>query len=289
MPNEAMVRRLKALEAYAARLREPAANIEWLPAQALRRATRRDLLLFGVGAAAAGALCHALLPPGALWKSNDPRSTEEHLRQAVERKALAFDDRIDRSLFSPSRLSPTFRKSDITELKNNYAGATPDPSYLADWKLTVDGLARGSEIFDLARLVREFAVRDQITRLVCVEGWNAIAWWSGVPFAQFLQHYPAAPGAKWARLESSVNLDGNGAPDPYFVSFDMASLLHPQTLLATHFNGDPLGVEHGAPLRLASPVKLGLKNIKAITRIRFSSEQPDDYWQVRGYSGLDGL
>jgi DMSO/TMAO reductase YedYZ molybdopterin-dependent catalytic subunit len=60
-------------------------------------------------------------------------------------------------------------------------------------------------------------------------------------------------------------------------------------LLATHFNGQPLTVDHGAPLRLLVPVKLGLKNVKAITKITYSAEEPRDYWAERGYSRYDGI
>ena len=51
----------------------------------------------------------------------------------------------------------------------------------------------------------------------------------------------------------------------------------------------PLTVEHGAPLRLVVPVKLGLKNIKAITRITYTKDEPPDYWAKRGYSRYDGI
>jgi len=54
--------------------------------------------------------------------------------------------------------------------------------------------------------------------------------------------------------------------------------------LATHFNGQLLTVDHGAPLRLPVPVKLGLRNVKAITKITYSAEQPRDYWAEREYS-----
>jgi hypothetical protein len=57
----------------------------------------------------------------------------------------------------------------------------------------------------------------------------------------------------------------------------------------THLNGKPLTVEHGAPLRLLVPVKLGLKNIKAITRITYTEDEPPDYWAKRGYSRYDGI
>jgi DMSO/TMAO reductase YedYZ molybdopterin-dependent catalytic subunit len=85
-------------------------------------------------------------------------------------------------------------------------------------------------------------------------------------------------------VESSFNLDESGNPDPYFMSIDLATARHPQTLLATHFNGQPLTVDHGAPLRLLAPVKLGLKNVKAITKTTYSVGEPRDYWAERGYS-----
>jgi len=69
----------------------------------------------------------------------------------------------------------------------------------------------------------------------------------------------------------------------------LSTARRPQTLLATHLNGKPLTVEHGAPLRLIAPVKLGLENIKAITRITYTNDEPPDYWAKRGYSRYDGI
>ena len=91
------------------------------------------------------------------------------------------------------------------------------------------------------------------------------------------------------RVESTVNLDASGSPDPYYVSIDLATARHPQTLLATHLSGQPLTVEHGSPLRLLAPVKLGLKNVKAITKLTYVAEEPRDYWAERGYSRYDGI
>ena len=152
------------------------------------------------------------------------------------------------------------------------------------------GLASGrNESLTLADVTARLRFVEQVTRLVCVEGWSAVAWWGGVRFADFLRAYPPAAGRKWIALESGVNLDGFGNPDPYYVSLDLETAMHPQTLLATHHNGQPLSLEHGAPLRLIVPVKLGLKNIKAITDLSYESEEPDDYWAKRGYSKYDGL
>jgi hypothetical protein len=78
-------------------------------------------------------------------------------------------------------------------------------------------------------------------------------------------------------------------PDPVTGNFDPLAdvgrwiCVH----VPTHLNGKPLTVEHGAPLRLLVPVKLGLKNIKAITRITYTGDEPADYWAKRGYSRYD--
>ena len=75
----------------------------------------------------------------------------------------------------------------------------------------------------------------------------------------------------------------------YYVSVDMPSALHPQTLLAWEMNGEPLTEEHGAPLRLVIPVKYGIKNIKRIGRIEYTDTRPKDYWEERGYDWYAGL
>ena len=36
-------------------------------------------------------------------------------------------------------------------------------------------------------------------------------------------------------------------------------------------------------------MKLGLKNIKALTDIAYVADEPADYWNERGYSRYDGL
>ena len=50
----------------------------------------------------------------------------------------------------------------------------------------------------------------------------------------------------------------------------------------------PLTPEHGAPLRLAIPLKYGIKNIKRIGTIRFTDARPADYWAERGYDWYAG-
>ena len=270
--------------------------------KALKNQSRRDFLLYGAGMAAAAFSFAWLLP--------DETRARLHLKPvaATGRKArlldktLSFDDDVAEALYSPTRAVPTYSLSQAArELRNNYDGQTPDPDYIPDWHLTVVGLASGTVEKLTAQNIQSLIARnggrhDEVTRLVCVEGWSMIAGWGGLKFADFLAAYPPMPGAKWARLDSSVNLDSDGNSDPYYVSIDLPTAQHPQTLLATHQNDEhqqivPLTVEHGAPLRLIAPMKLGLKNIKAITKITYTVNEPKDYWsdEGRGYSHYDGL
>jgi DMSO/TMAO reductase YedYZ molybdopterin-dependent catalytic subunit len=283
-------------------LREPEETPVELPAATARGRSRRDFFLFGAG---------ALLAAGGFWWLLPDETKKSHLtpglrdwldsvearlgadparRERFLNRALTFDDDVAEALYSPDRSVRTYSKSQAEELRNNYNGATPGPAYIPGWTLSVSGLATGrEERLTIAELLSRFPRREQVTRLCCVEGWSAIAWWGGLRFADFLRAFPPAPGARWARLDSSVGLDAAGDPDPYYVSIDLPTARHPQTLLATHLSGDPLPVEHGAPLRLVAPMKLGLKNIKAITAITYSREEPADYWNERGYSKYDGL
>src|SRR5215831_17234104 len=269
----------------------PPQMIEVAP-DVLRRWTRRDLVLFGIGAIAAVAGGGALLPQTTLRRMGIIHGNKSWpQKERLLNRALRFDDDVAEVLYSTNRVVPTYSKSQITPLRNNYNGATPDRGYIPEWRLTIDGgLASGLSVsLNIRNMLASFRLHEQITRLVCVEGWSAIAWWAGFRFEDVLRAYPPMSQAKWARLESSVNLGPWGNPDPYFVSLDLPTARHPQTLLATHLNGKPLTVEHGAPLRMVVPVKLGLKNIKAITRITYMKDEPADYWAKRGYSRYDGI
>ena len=54
-------------------------------------------------------------------------------------------------------------------------------------------------------------------------------------------------------------------------------------------NGHALYPDHGAPLRLYSPVKLGYKSVKYLTEVNFLSDSTGGYWENQGYEWFAGV
>ena len=194
------------------------------------------------------------------------------------RRMLEANESLAEAYFSRARLSPLFRRSDITRLRvNGRLGLKSDVDANA-WRLNIAGAAMpvALTLNDVMSLPRH----ELITELRCIEGWSAIVQWTGARLADVIAKYPPVAAAHYIAMET---------PDRgYYVGLDMESALHPQTLLAYAMNGQPLTREHGAPLRLAIPVKYGIKNIKRIGTIRYATERPGDFWGERGYDWYAG-
>jgi DMSO/TMAO reductase YedYZ molybdopterin-dependent catalytic subunit len=120
---------------------------------------------------------------------------------------------------------------------------------------------------------------EMITELKCIEGWSTITHWAGARFSDFAAKFSSSA----TQYVSLITPDGG-----YFVGMDMQSMMHPQTLLCYEMNFAPLTVPHGAPLRLVTPTKYGIKNIKRIGRIIFTAERPKDFWAESGYDWYSG-
>src|SRR5580698_9704940 len=165
----------KKLESFFAE--QPPQKIEMARAR-LHQLTRRDVLLLGAGAVAALAGGGFLLPQDTLSRLGVRRNMDFRGKEWFLNKALRIDDDVAEALYSGNRRAPTYTKSQITQLKNNYNGATPDPGYIPGWHVTLDGLSSGVSLaFNIRNLMTRFSIHEQITRLVCVEGWSAVAWW----------------------------------------------------------------------------------------------------------------
>ncbi|MEO6259994.1 MAG: molybdopterin-dependent oxidoreductase [Thermoanaerobaculia bacterium] len=207
------------------------------------------------------------------------------------RRTLEVNEELSDAYFRTARLTPTFPRSEITpERINGGLGLNPafDP---ATWRLRIEGGGQpvSLSLADIKALPR----REMITEFRCIEGWSIVVQWAGARLSDLMQQVPPtdrqgrrADLRDWKSLPRYVSME---TPDRgYYVGLDIQSAIHPQTLLAYEMNGRPLTWQHGAPLRLAIPVKYGVKNIKRIGTIRYTDVRPADYWAEQGYDWYAG-
>jgi Oxidoreductase molybdopterin binding domain len=143
--------------------------------------------------------------------------------------------------------------------------------------------------------VRKLPHVEMVTEFKCIEGWSETVYWGGARLRDFLTAFPAqkASGVQFDSMELATHFPryvGFVTPDgQYYVGIEREVALHPQTLLAYELNGQPLTPDHGAPLRLVTPLKYGIKQLKQIGRMTYTDTQPRDYWHEQGYDYYAGL
>jgi DMSO/TMAO reductase YedYZ molybdopterin-dependent catalytic subunit len=229
-----------------------------------KRVTRRELLKLAP-VAALGAFA---IPP---------------LQRPLLKAGLGFSDWASAKLFRTGHLAPTFDDSDLTPFEkfpiNDYDVDDPEVE-LDNWTLTVSGAVHKPGDYKLDAIQRlPKIVRN--TRHVCVEGWDVIGRFGGARLSDFLNMIGADTSARYVYVECA---------DDYYESIDMATALHPQSMLCYEMYDRPLTREHGAPLRLTIPTKIGYKQAKYLTDLKVTNVlQKVGYWEDQGYSEFYGL
>ena len=193
-----------------------------------------------------------------------------------------LNQQVEALLLNPQKPVPEFPPSAIEEeaLLVNTFDFTPQID-LAKFRLTVDGEVNNPISLSVTE-IQQMPLTSMIIRHVCVEGWAAIVQWGGVRLQDIVRLAQPKANVRYVYFKSA---------DGYYESWDLASALHPQTLMAYQKNGQPLSVDNGAPMRLASPIKLGYKLSKWVTRITLVSDllPAKGYWEDRGYEWYAGL
>jgi DMSO/TMAO reductase YedYZ molybdopterin-dependent catalytic subunit len=234
--------------------------------------------------------------------------TQSSSFQQVANGVAGWNLTVQRFLISGGHLAPQYPPGDITKIFK--ANGTTDPDTdeynqhvaekFANWRLTIDGLVANPLSLSMADL-RKLPARTQITRHDCVEGWSCIGQWTGVQLGLLLRSAAISPRARYAVFHCADNLDGEASKGgeqsagQYYESIDLDDAFHPQTLMAYDMNGQPLGVPHGAPVRLRVERQLGYKHAKYVQRIQlvdnFStiSGGKGGYWEDRGYEWYAGI
>jgi DMSO/TMAO reductase YedYZ molybdopterin-dependent catalytic subunit len=205
------------------------------------------------------------------------------LQKPLLNAGLGFSDWASRMLFRMGHLAPTFADSELTPFEkfpiNDYDVDDPEID-LDRWTLTVSGAIQKPGDYTLADIQRLPRIA-QNTRHVCVEGWDVIGRFTGARLSDFLNLIGADTTARYVYVECA---------DDYYEAIDMATALHPQSLLCYDMYDRPLTREHGAPLRLTIPTKIGYKQAKYLTALKVTNVlQKLGYWEDQGYSEFYGL
>lgn len=193
-----------------------------------------------------------------------------------------WNDRVQAAIFDPDQLAPIYKAREITSpfpFNGFYPeGLAPavDP---VSWRLEVAGKVGRQLSLGLLDL-RAFDHHEQITRLICIEGWSAVGKWAGPRLSDVLDAAGADPAARFVTLTCA---------DGYWTSIDRPSARHAQTILALDFLDRPLPRAFGAPARLRIPTKLGFKNAKHVVRIEVTDLGAGGYWENQGYGWFAGL
>ena len=243
-----------------------------------RRRSRRSFI--GLGLAGLAGL------GGWQWLTASPNDsgTPHRLRQALD-----ANGRLSQAYFKQTRLAPEFARRRATTPRVNGRVGLAEALDPAAWRMRVQAYGTGeTQEFTLAD-IQALPKVMMTTELKCIEGWSTVVHWAGARLSDFLARYPLA--TRGGQPADPLNPPADLAPyvglrtpdDKYYVGLDIASALHPQTLLCYEMNGQPLTAAHGAPLRLVTPLKYGIKHLKRIGTITFADARPKDYWAELGY------
>jgi DMSO/TMAO reductase YedYZ molybdopterin-dependent catalytic subunit len=197
----------------------------------------------------------------------------ERSNESVER-SLFRHDTMDRVSASARVAGKDFPKYFVSETVPMW-----DPAANGAWRLEVSGAVRHPVSLSLEELAKLPRISQKVDHF-CVEGWNARATWSGVRMSDLARVVQPTEDAQY--------VDFAGFDKGYHESWDMDSAMHPLTLVAYGMDGRMLGPAHGAPARVHSPVKLGYKNTKYLTRIVFMPARNGGYWSDQGYEWYGG-
>ena len=205
-----------------------------------------------------------------------PTATDRILKAMSE-----WNDKAQGYLFDTSRMAPTYAEADITKPFpfNAFYDEGQSPDVKEDgFKLELSGMIDKKDPWSLEQL-RALPQESQITRHICVEGWSAIGKWGGPPLGEFLKRIGADTTAKYVGFKCA---------DDYYTSIDMATALHPQTLIALTFHDQVLPRKFGFPMKVRIPTKLGFKNPKHIMAMFVTNDYPGGYWEDQGYNWFSG-
>ncbi|HET9833382.1 MAG TPA: molybdopterin-dependent oxidoreductase, partial [Vicinamibacterales bacterium] len=182
---------------------------------------------------------------------------------------------------------PPGTRPEFTPLEEFYRIDTDTRAPVIDadrWRLSIGGLVDRQQALTLGDL-RELEPTHLLATLCCISnppGGDLISTtrWSGVSLRRLLPRLGLQPSATHLK---AISADG------FFESISLDTIrADERVMLAYAWDGVPLPIEHGYPLRLYIPDLYGMKQPKWIVGLDATSHWEPGYWVARGWS-KDGI
>ena len=193
-----------------------------------------------------------------------------------------WNDRVQAWLFSGKHLAKDYADGEVSpEFRYNAYYPERDVVQLdaGTYRLGLGGRIADKRPWTVQQLMALPRTRQR-TRHVCVEGWSYVGDWSGPTLGDFLARIGADTSARYVGFECA---------DGYYEGIDMATALHPQTILAVSARDQVLPAKFGFPLKIRIATKLGFKNPKWVTALWVTNNEPRGFWPDRGYNWFSGI
>lgn len=116
---------------------------------------------------------------------------------------------------------------------------------------------------------------QKLSDIHCVTTWSRYDnHWEGVSTHDLMEAVQPRPEATHVLLTSN---------DGYTTNLKLEDFASPQALLAHSWEGEPLVLEHGGPVRLVVPHLYFWKSAKWVNGLQFTNRDEPGFWELRGY------
>jgi DMSO/TMAO reductase YedYZ molybdopterin-dependent catalytic subunit len=152
-------------------------------------------------------------------------------------------------------------------------GQTPDVARDV-WRLDIGGLVERPTSWTFAALMAQ-PQASRISDIHCVTSWSRYDnHWQGISTHDLMESVGVKDEAKFVLFTAN---------DGYTTNMAIEDFASPEALIAHGWEGEPLPLDHGGPVRVVVPHLYFWKSAKWVRKIEFAEADHRGFWEVRGY------
>jgi len=174
-------------------------------------------------------------------------------------------------------------RPEYTPLKDHYkVFLQTEPTVIdgAEWVLPITGMVDNPLMLQVDDFRNNYEARHQYVTLTCISGrvgtgLISTTLWTGAGVQDVLADAGVQEGARYLHISSG---------DGFYETVDLDLIAADERIMFCYaWDGNPLPVDHGYPLRIWIPDRYGMKQPKWITAIEVTDEYRDGYWVERNW------